>query len=284
MSEGAFKFGPESGLLGVYSDAGRGGDLCCLLINSGIVPRVGPHRMNVKIARALAASGIDSLRFDLSGLGDSKPAAGALNYIDQAVSDIRAAMDFVEQHSGRKRRFAIFGICSGAVNSYHAGLADDRLVGLLLLDGFWYRTPWTEPVRLWKRFRALSARRVLAAFKRKLRRTVKTPPPPRQTRPEIFGTDGSGNLPPAEFAAGMNQLTARGAQVFLLYTASATGLVSYDAQIPQAFRGQPFARRIRSEARGDIDHTAVSQLYQQRMTKIVRDWVSDVDTRTRSAA
>jgi hypothetical protein len=284
VSEAACKFGPESGLLGIYSDAGRGAELCCLLINSGIVPRIGPHRMNVKIARALAAAGVDSLRFDLSGLGDSRPAAGAANYIDQAVHDIRAAMDFVEQRSGRGRRFAIFGICSGAVNGYHAALADERIDGLLMLDGFWYRTRWTEPVRLWKRFRAMSVRRLLAAFSRKLRRAVIAPPPPAEPRADIFATDGSGNLPPAQFAAGMNRITERGAQVFLLYTSSVTGLVSYDAQIRHAFQGEPFATRIRSEARGDIDHTAVLQIYQRHMTRIVCDWVAGVSPRPRSRA
>jgi len=244
VNEQAVKFGPEVGLLGIYNVARDDGDLCCLLINSGIVPHVGPHRMNVKIARALEAAGVASLRFDLSGLGDSRAAASGASYIEQAVLDIRAAMDFVERHSGRRRRFVIFGICSGAVNAYHTAQADERIVGLLMLDGLWYRTRWTEPVRLWKRFRAFSTRRVLAALRRKMRRTVRGPDPV-EPRVDIFATDGSGNPPPEQFAAVMNRLTGRGVRVFLLYTSSVSGLVSYDAQISQAFRGQPFARLIR---------------------------------------
>jgi hypothetical protein len=85
---------------------------------------------------------------------------------------------------------------------------------------------------------------------------------------------GAGNLPPATFAAHMNALIARNVGVFLLYSASVTNLVSYGSQIPQAFRGQPFARRIRCELRTDIDHTAVSQDMQRRAATLVRDWVA----------
>src|SRR5689334_9669091 len=118
-------------MIGVFSRAGGESDICCLLINSGIVHRIGPHRLNVLIARALAAKSLPSLRFDLSGLGDSRPASSSASYGDQAVADIRAAMDFVERERGSPQRFVIFGICSGAVNAYHAALADSRLVGVL---------------------------------------------------------------------------------------------------------------------------------------------------------
>jgi len=268
------KFGPDGNMIGMYSPASGQGDVCCLLINSGIVHRIGPHRLNVLIARGLAAKSLASLRFDLSGLGDSRPASSAASYGDQAVADIRAAMDFVERERGTRQRFVIFGICSGAVNAYHAALADPRIVGALMLDGFWYRTRWTEPVRLWKRFWSLSPRKIFDAIRRRLKRSAR--PPAREAAPqvEIFGLEGSGNPPREQFAHAMNQLDARGVGLFLLYTSSVTGLVSYSAQIAQAFRGEPFTRRLRCEAHAEIDHTAVSLDAQRRMTEIVSSWVA----------
>src|SRR5262249_3039481 len=44
-----------------------------LLVTSTFAYRVGPHRMNVRLARRLAASGIATLRIDIGGVGDSRP-------------------------------------------------------------------------------------------------------------------------------------------------------------------------------------------------------------------
>ncbi|MGA8008355.1 MAG: alpha/beta hydrolase, partial [Thiomonas sp.] len=61
-----------------------------LLFNAGVIHRVGAHRVNVKLARALAADGIATLRCDLHGMGDSLRADGRLSYKDQVVADLRA--------------------------------------------------------------------------------------------------------------------------------------------------------------------------------------------------
>jgi hypothetical protein len=41
------------------------------------------------------------------------------------------------------------------VNAFQLAVVDPRVVGIMMLDGYWYRTRWTEPVRLWKRLRAV---------------------------------------------------------------------------------------------------------------------------------
>jgi hypothetical protein len=42
------------------------------MFNMGANHRIGPRRINVKLARVLAARGVSSLRFDLGGVGDSE--------------------------------------------------------------------------------------------------------------------------------------------------------------------------------------------------------------------
>jgi pimeloyl-ACP methyl ester carboxylesterase len=272
--EEAVTFGADDGLLGVYTPAQ--GDLCCLLMNAGVIHRIGPHRLNVKLARGLAEGSVASLRFDLSGLGDSRPPSGSASYTEQSVVDLRAAMDFVERRYGKKR-FVIFGICSGAVNAQRAALADARVAGIFMLDGFWYTSRWTRTALLWARLRAHSPKTLLGAVLRKLfrrRHTAAAPVAPKKV--EIFATDGSGNPPKPQFIAEMEQLTTRGVDVFFLYSGSVDDLVSYRGQLRDAFPGAEFIRRSRIERHPDLDHTAMTQHSQKKMVAMVRDWARGV--------
>ncbi len=272
--EQAVTFGPDRALVGIYTPAP--GDLCCLLMNAGVIHRIGPHRLNVKLARGLAQESVASLRFDLSGLGDSRPPSGSASYTEQSVSDLRAAMDFAAREYG-KTRFVIFGICSGAVNAQRAALVDPRVAGIFMLDGFWYTSHWTRAVLLWARARAHTPRTLLKSV---LRRIL---PKRRDTasnkKVEIFATDGSGNPSKAQFTAEMDGLTARGCEVFFLYSGSVDHLVSYRAQMSHAFPGAQFIRRSRIERHPDLDHTAMTQHSQKKMVAMVRDWARGVANR-----
>jgi hypothetical protein len=277
MSETPALFGPDNSLVGVFDDAGGASEVCCLLINAGVQPRVGPNRINVKISRALAQRGIASMRFDLAGIGDSKPAATARAYEEQAALDIGAAMDFVSRVGG-PRKFVIFGICSGAVNAHRGAMIDPRVVGLLMLDGFWYRTWLSEPMRLWKRLRTRSFANFFEALHRRLR------PRPASNgggapAVDIFSIDGSGNPPKADFAREMNELAARGVQLFFLYTGSVPEQVSYGNQMRHAFAGEAFVKHSRIELHDDLDHTAVPLRAQRKLLAMIGDWAEDVARR-----
>jgi pimeloyl-ACP methyl ester carboxylesterase len=279
MTETVALFGAQGSLVGIHNDGGStdANSVCCLLINAGVVSRVGPNRLNVKISRALAQRGIPSLRFDLAGLGDSKPSAGSVSYLEQASLDIRAAMDFVQAASG-VRRFAIFGICSGAVNALGAALADERVAGILMLDGFWYRSRWSEPMRLWKRFRSKSLREMWAAVRRRFRAT-ETVSGGGAEAADLFSVDGSGNPPIETFARDLNAVTERGVDVFFLYTGSVPEQVSYESQLRHVFSGEPFIKRVRCELHDDLDHTAVPLHAQRKLLGLIGDWVQGVRAR-----
>lgn len=274
MKEVAHAFGDTGGLIGVYTPSTSPTDVCCLFINAGIIHRIGPHRLSVKLARDLAAHSVASMRFDLAGRGDSRAATGDHSYEEQGIHDARAAMDFVTREYGQKR-FLIFGICSGAVGAFQTALADPRVVGLFMVDGYWYRTRWTEVVRLWRRFRALSIGAVLRAFKRRLSRQL-VPAKPQEPRAEIFEVKDSNNPEPERFAREMNALTGRGVDTFFLYTNSVTDLVSYSGQLAQAFRGEEFVKHMRCEQRLDIDHTMVSLSAQRATVELVRRWATGI--------
>lgn len=136
MTETALLFGAGKGLVGVITDpaAGPGGGRpAVVLLNAGLLHRVGPNRLYVKLARRLAASGFVVMRFDLSGIGDSRAAVDRTSFEERAVAETRAALDLLAATRGADR-FLVGGLCSGADNALRAALEDARIAGLALLE------------------------------------------------------------------------------------------------------------------------------------------------------
>jgi alpha-beta hydrolase superfamily lysophospholipase len=97
-------FGLHGNLFGVLSEpeAARPGAPALLFANTGIHHHVGPYRIWVELARALAARGFSALRFDLSGLGDSGARPGGEGERERAVLDYGEAMDLVAKRCGAR--------------------------------------------------------------------------------------------------------------------------------------------------------------------------------------
>lgn len=68
-------------------------------------------------------------------------------------ANIKPAMDRLQGATGI-HRFVIFGTCSDAANAFQAALADERVIGIAMFDGFCHGSRWTPVVHLWKRFRS----------------------------------------------------------------------------------------------------------------------------------
>ncbi|MEL6214566.1 MAG: alpha/beta fold hydrolase [Pseudomonadota bacterium] len=107
-----------------------------VFLNAGLVHRVGPSRMNVRLARKLAAAGFASVRVDLSGKGDT-PARPDVDYLDSVTED------FADLHAAIRNRLGnlplvLAGLCSGADNAVRLALANETVVGMLLLDPMCY--------------------------------------------------------------------------------------------------------------------------------------------------
>jgi hypothetical protein len=140
----ALRFGPEGQLVAILSRPGtvRAGatpGLAFVLLNAGVLHRVGPHRLHVVLARRIATAGVASLRLDLGGIGDSITTSDAASFRDSAVADTREAMTGLTAAIGAER-FVLFGICAGADNSIATALVDDRVAGIVLVDPAAYPT------------------------------------------------------------------------------------------------------------------------------------------------
>jgi len=144
VKESVCNFGPNNSLFGILTtpddDVRVENAPIALILNAGIVHRVGPFRIHVDIARRLAAVGFSTLRLDLSGLGDSSPRTGKIDEIEnRAVLDVSDAMNFLQRETG-VNRFTLLGLCSGAFNAHRVAVQDDRIVGAAFLDGIVFRT------------------------------------------------------------------------------------------------------------------------------------------------
>ena len=97
---------------------------------------IGPNRLWVRLSRALCGLGMQTLRFDLTGVGDSLLLPGESPthaYSTESVHEVREVMDALER-SGGARRFILVGLCSGAYLAYHSAVQDPRVVGIVAVN------------------------------------------------------------------------------------------------------------------------------------------------------
>lgn len=221
--------------------------------------------------------GLCSLRFDLSGLGDSRAAIQSQEFRAQSVADLQAAMDMMSARYGVKR-FALIGVCSGAISIYEAAVMDKRVLGILMFDGYCYLTRWTKWVKYWKRARTATLSDWIASAQTRLARLRRTSPGGAGAQADIVSPYVVTPNPPKEtFAREMQRLVDRGAAVFVVFSGSFIDYYSYANQFRDAFDEYGFVRRIRCEYRSDIDHTFVMLETQRKMLDLLSSWVPDVE-------
>ena len=144
MKESIENFGDQQHLYGTLcvpeEDAETRHNTCVIMLNAGLVYQAGPKRLYVDVARDLANRGFSSLRFDLSGIGDSDRRRDTMPYEEQIPADIASAISFVEKKTGIES-FVLMGICTGADNAHKYALRDKRVNGAVFIDGYAYKTP-----------------------------------------------------------------------------------------------------------------------------------------------
>ncbi|MBI1393675.1 MAG: hypothetical protein GC152_13125 [Alphaproteobacteria bacterium] len=263
------------GLLGIVAGPNGFRRPGALLFNAGIVHRIGPHRLNVKLARRLAAKQCASIRFDLSGLGDSLPATGGAGHEAQASADISAAADALAAHAGVETFIAI-GMCSGADNAYRAALADERIVGLVLLDPYAYASPRA------KLERTIEKAADIGRWRRAISRTLKGNAA-REASPlaasgdfELPDEENERVAPPLEeFGAQLQALTDRGVRILIRYTNYVEETLTDERHFREAFRDFDFGDRLVVEVDRTVDHTYARQTAQTLLLARIGAWLDE---------
>ena len=279
MIERVVRFGDEQRLTGVLSSPihGHVGLPAVLLLNAGVIHHIGAHRLNVKLARAVAEQGHFALRFDLSGLGDSLPSRETEGFRTQSVRDVQAALDCLERETGCRSAVAI-GICSGADNGYEAALHDERLCGLVLLDPYAYPTPSAR--RRYMLNRATQARRWPGFLRRRAASLWRHLGMKSQgvstgsSQSSGAAPDSIRNPPPiAEFGGNLKRLTRRGVRLLMVYTASMQALVNAPGQVRALLRPYGVDKGVQIMVKGDVDHTYTELAAQRQLVADVLLWL-----------
>jgi pimeloyl-ACP methyl ester carboxylesterase len=281
MIERSLAFGDGQGLVGTLClpKASDGPDVAAgagiVLFNAGIVHRVGPHRINVTLARKLADMGIPSIRFDLSGLGDSDRAGGEISFEAQAIDDLRTAMNTLSAATG-VQRFGLFGFCSGAFHSVNTARADPRVTGLLLFDAYRYGTLKSSLIRLSLRFRQHGVWRTLKRLARKALAGIIAggrSPQHDTLRSKVAGVGFIGDATPkAEFSRDLRALLDREVHVAMMFAGDGLEVYNYQQQFADALRDRTLADRIPITFLPDIDHVATGIAARAALIAAIMPW------------
>lgn len=147
MKEDILLCGNTQSLVGILTTPGTPVDNTelpvVILLNAGLIHRVGPNRIYVKIARALAAQGFRVLRLDLSGIGESMPRVDNLPTQQRVVADVRDAMDTLARTHGAQR-FILMGHCAGAIFSLLLASQEPRVTAAALINPEGGNDDWKE--------------------------------------------------------------------------------------------------------------------------------------------
>jgi len=288
VNETALLFGPRKALVGILTNPATGAPPGerpgVLILNAGLLHRVGPNRVHVQMARFLAERGFAVLRFDLSGIGDSRPREGVVTIADSVMEDTREALDLMERMTGL-RRFLLIGICSGADIALFAATQEPRVVGAALIDGYFAPTFGFRVGRQLRRvFTLRSWLRLLTGQSQVWSVVVDAlAAPRRRERSEPRGR-GPRFSPVAKYRESVRVAVTRGVALLLVYTEDGPSLYHYrrsmKKQIPRWAARQP----VSVEYFDGSDHVFTLRVNQERIVRILSHWASTVLPEPRGVA
>ena len=249
MVEQAFRFGRANHLVGIAGVPANQVDdaVGVIVLNAGLVHRVGPFRLNVDMTRRLNAMGYPTLRFDLSTIGDSGASGESQTRGQQVCADVDDAMALLRKQAGC-RRFVLVGLCSGAEKAHTVARdhgSHEKLKGVVFLDGFAYRTlgfklrhyvPRMLDPRRWWRWAA-----------RKSREMADGDAP-------VFGV---APLPQDVVSADLRDMVERGMKLCMIYSGGINMYFNHSRQFRECFGSVMTSEAVSTRYIEETDHTYV---------------------------
>lgn len=281
VDEQVVMFGPDGRLVGVVTnpatdDTPTPPPPAVVILNAGIIHRVGPGRLHVRLARMLAEAGHTVLRFDLPGIGDSPQYPGSRDYLEAIERDCRRAIDVVT--GGQAESVVIFGLCSGADFGFRIASIEPRVEGLILVDP---SVPVTRGYHLrWWMSRIAnpgSWRSLLTGnsnlFARLRRGTDSESGHASETSRYYLGETGTRRL---------RDIVARGVRFCCVFTGG-QGRYNYRRQFADAFPGVDLGQQLHLEYWPDSTHIFLSERDKLHLLATVRKWMVDRELTPRRA-
>lgn len=291
--EQPFCFGPKNAVFGVLCrpSGAAPSPVAALLVHEGSTHSIGNGRAYVALARRLAREGHASLRFDLSGTGDSPAHGNTRNphYDPERIAECVAGLDLLESH-GFPQAVAL-GLCAGAYTAQELTLADPRVVGNVLLNLQKFVWHYGDDIRVAVRdnkrtFKAyLRAMRNKGEWQRALSGTVDFSGIARVLMKRLAARARHAVVslfPPAQGSERalvrdkLARLSARGVHATLVVTDDDPGLAEMHMHL--GGKGQRLPSPLRLIVLDKADHHFNAALARQRHTAIVLDVMARVAT------
>ncbi|WP_255436911.1 alpha/beta fold hydrolase [Rhodanobacter sp. PCA2] len=264
MPERAFRFGRAGHLVGMVGlPTGAHGAVGVIVLNTGLMHRVGPFRLHVDMTRRLNALGYPTLRFDLSTMGDSGASAEAASREQQVRADVGDAVALLRAQTGCTR-FVLVGLCRGAQSAHAAACTEPAVAGAIFLDGYIYRTTGFKLRHYLPRL--LSPARWHGFFARKLRQAV---------APEEV-TFGSVYPPKEQVRGELAAMLARGLKLYFVYSGGIGEQFNHPRQFRECY-GREVADHpaLRMDLLDGTDHTYTLVCDRERMFGHVERWLKE---------
>jgi alpha/beta superfamily hydrolase len=289
MREEAVLFGKIGSLVGILTDppvtAGHMDLPAIVLLNAGIVHRVGPNRLSVNIARTLATMGFVVFRFDFSGIGDSEVRGDHLPFRKSSLREVQEAMNYL--HAARdSERFILMGLCSGARISFRTACCDPRVVGAVLINSMGHlHDESDEQLSAFIRNRALarhywriafsssfSAKNWLKAISGKVdyRRVIRLMT---GFRPgTLLSRKRRASITANEVVTDLHLLAERGAHILHIYSEGDEGLDYLQVMLGDEMKRWIESGRIAVELIPGTNHVFTLQWDQEHLLRVIQNW------------
>ena len=244
-----------------------------LLINSGVIHRVGSSRLYVELARALAATGIYALRFDLSGIGDSKRRTDVESVRESVERDIGDAIQYMKTSQGAQQ-VILMGLCSGAFDAFNAALKQPTVVGAIMVDLPGPFRGWQHTVRhiASRLFRKDSWRNPLRKLLGHSRTLVNDKMNQRPSGGRyVVGARGSASRDRMRDA--LDALLARGVRLHFTFTAGLEENYNHPGQFKSTFPRAARHPALSYDFFPEPDHSFGTRAMRDRLIRRTVDWV-----------
>ncbi len=260
-----------------------------LLLNSGSNHQVGPNRLYVSISRLLAGCGIESLRVDLPGLGETPARDGVEENLPYPPEPVVALQGLIDDLELGQRPLILMGLCSGAYHAFVGAIelrADIREIllinpltfyweqGMQLADApsvsygewNWYQQSLRDPDR-WKRL--LSGRINPWPIARSVMRRLGLKLQTRLRRlGEAFERGPADRITPS-LGNSLRKIEQRGMHLVMVFADSDPGLAILREQAGRRFA----AMRRRGSAEWLLIERADHTLSRRRPRQQLLDWL-----------
>jgi len=276
MKEQSYSIGHSPRLVGIYTYAEEKNTKpaddprpTILLLNSGLLNRIGPFRHYVRLAREFSKQGFNTCRFDLSGIGDSERRSDNRTHDEHAVDDVYQVMNFLEQQHNHKT-FLVMGICTGADNAHKAMVRHKNIVGAVSIDGYSYPTlKYYLNYYGEKLFHSSSWMTLVRTFSEKL--TCLFRQDKQDSKFESF--DFEWILPKKSKTEADYKLFIK-RKVFLLSIFTASWPYNYNEQLADSLPNIEFGENIQSVYLENAEHTFPLQQDRNELTSVIVSWLN----------